>query len=103
MVRKGDFRASGSGNIIYEKSAIDERCLKIAFETSKKLNTQCLAYDFVFDADNNPLVVEVSYGFSMAGYSDCPGFWGAELNWHQGVFNPYCWMVDNLIKDIEYS
>lgn len=28
MVRSNDFRASGSGNIIYDKSQIDERCIK---------------------------------------------------------------------------
>jgi len=96
MTRKGDFRASGSGNIIYEKSAIDERCLQMAFETSKKLNAQCLAYDFVFDENNKPLIVEISFGFSMGGYVDCPGFWDEQLNWHEEEFNPYGWMVEVL-------
>lgn len=96
MVREGDFRASGSGNIIYEKSAIDERCLKIAFETSKKLNSQCLAYDFVFDTDKNPLIVEISYGFSMAGYLDCLGYWDKKLNWNECRFNPYGWMIEDI-------
>ncbi len=42
MVREGDFRASGSGNMKFEKREFDERCIKIAFETNKKLKSQCL-------------------------------------------------------------
>lgn len=98
MVRNGDFRASGSGNIVYEKTAIDARCLQIAFEVSRRLNAECLAYDFVFDIDNSPLIVEISFGFSMAGYVDCPGFWDDKLNWYEGEFNPYGWMVETIIK-----
>lgn len=97
MVRKGDFRASGSGNIIYDPSAIDKRCLKVGFETSKRLNAQCLAYDFVFDTNNSPLIVEISYGFSMAGYIDCLGYWDENLVWHEGNFNPQEWMIKDLI------
>ena len=99
LVRKGDFRASGSGNIVYDKNAIDERCLQIAFETSKKLNAQCLAYAFVFDANNDPLIIEISFGFSMDAYVDCPGFWDDELNWYECQFNPYGWMISGLCSD----
>ena len=45
----------------YEKEKIDERCVKIAFETSQKLKASCVAYDFVFDKNNNPLIVEINY------------------------------------------
>ena len=37
MNRKNDFRASGSGYILYDKNEIDIRCVKIAFEVNKKL------------------------------------------------------------------
>lgn len=98
MVREKDFRASGSGNIIYDKEEIDLRCLKIAFKISRKLGAQCLAYDFVFDNTNEPLIVEVSYGFSMAGYRDCPGYWDESLHWYQENFNPYGWMIEDFIN-----
>src|SRR5690606_11854526 len=55
LVRKGDFRASGSGNIIYDKNQIDEKCVKIAFDVNKKINSRSIAYDFIFDQDQNPL------------------------------------------------
>lgn len=96
MVRANDFRASGSGNIVYDKAAIDERCIEIAFATSRKLDAQCLSYDFVFDANCNPLIVEISYGFSMEVYIPCPGYWDRQLDWHEGDFNPYGWMVESV-------
>jgi glutathione synthase/RimK-type ligase-like ATP-grasp enzyme len=100
LVRKGDFRASGSGSLLFEKHEIDERCLKIAFDLIKKLNAQCIAYDFIFDEKNLPLIVEISYGFSVEAYDACPGYWDRDLNWHEGQFNPQEWMIEDLIRSI---
>ncbi len=97
MVRDDDFRASGSGIFEYAREVFDERCIKIAFETSEKLNTQCLAYDFVFDQNIDPMIIEISYGFVKEVYDPCPGYWDKNLNWYEGSFNPYGWMVDYLI------
>jgi hypothetical protein len=96
MVRKGDFTASGSGNILYDKVLIDEGIVKLSFEIAEKLKTQCVAFDFV-QMGNKPLVVEISYGFSPAGYDPCPGYWDKEMNWHEGRFNPYGWIVEMMI------
>ncbi len=98
MNRKDDFRASGSGFIIYEKDAIDERFVQVSFEYQKKLKAQCIAYDYVLDEKNQPLLIEISYGFANAGYDDCPGYWDEQLVWHEGKFNPYGWMVDLILK-----
>lgn len=97
LVRANDFRASGSGLIRYEKDEINTRCINIAFEISAKLNFQCMAYDFVFEQKNKPQIVEISYGFLPSVYTDCPGFWDKDLIFHEGVFNPYGWMVENLM------
>lgn len=99
MTRKGDFRASGSGNIIYDKNQIDERCVKIAFECNKKLQTQSIAFDFVFDPSHNPLIVEISYGYAMSAYDFCEGYWTDDMQWHEGTHFDFCgWMVENLIN-----
>lgn len=100
MVRVGDFRASGSGNILYDKDLFDKSTLKLAFELSNKLKTQCIAFDFVYQ-NQRPLVVEISYGFLPSVYVDCPGYWDHKLNWHEGKFDPYGWMVDGLLKEIK--
>jgi glutathione synthase/RimK-type ligase-like ATP-grasp enzyme len=98
LVRKNDFRASGSGFVLYEKELFDERCVTMAFNINEKIKSQSLAIDFVFDSDNKPLIVEISYGFVPTGYDPCTGYWTKNLQWHEGKFNPYGWMVDNLIK-----
>lgn len=97
-VREGDFRASGSGNISYEKDLIDTRCVEIAFEVNKKINSQSIAYDFVFDQNNNPLIVEISFGFAVMAYDDCPGYWTSDIQWHEGKFNPQEWMIEEMLK-----
>ncbi len=97
MVRENDFRASGSGNFKYEKEEFDERCVQLAFDINLKLKAQSVAYDFVFDATNQPLLVEISYGFAPEGYDDCPGYWDEQLHWHEGKFNPYGWMVEVIV------
>lgn len=97
LTRKNDFRASGSGMIIYNKEEIDEQCVKIAFIVNEKIKSQSIAFDFVFDADNNPMIVEISYGFIKEVYDPCEGFWNKDLNWHEGPFDPYGWMVE-LVK-----
>jgi glutathione synthase/RimK-type ligase-like ATP-grasp enzyme len=99
MVRKNDFRASGSGEIYYEKEHFDTNTIRLAFETSSKIKARCLAYDFVYLQDN-PLIVEISYGFSPAGYMDCPGYWDDSLNWHEGKFDPYGWMVEFSFRNV---
>lgn len=98
MVRENDFRASGSGNIVYDKNQINESCVRLAFEVNRKLNSQSIAFDFVL-VENDPLIIEISYGFRPSAYNDCPGYWDEDLNWFDGKFNPYGWMVDNIIKD----
>jgi glutathione synthase/RimK-type ligase-like ATP-grasp enzyme len=103
LVRKGDFRASGSGQFLFEKALIDERCVKIAFDVTSKMGSQCAAYDFVYDLQNNPKIVEVNYGFTPAAYESCPGYWDSNLIWYEGSFNPYGWMVENLISDSRYE
>ena len=100
LVRENDFRASGSGTILYEKKHFNEETIKAAFDASEKLSDQCTAYDFVF-LDGKPLIVEISYGFAMHGYDDCVGYWDKDMNWFEGAFNPYGWMVEDLVGSIK--
>jgi glutathione synthase/RimK-type ligase-like ATP-grasp enzyme len=99
MVRKDDFRASGSGMILYEKEHFSESTVALAFEMAEKLQTQSAAFDFVYTGDRK-YVLEVSFGFIKEVYDPCTGYWDRDLQWHEGRFDPYGWMVDNLIKSI---
>ncbi|MEI7675407.1 MAG: hypothetical protein WCJ03_01390 [Bacteroidales bacterium] len=97
MVRENDFRASGSGEILYEKELFDDSTIRLSFEIAEKLKTQCLALDYVYQ-NSKPLVVEISYGFAVAGYDRCVGYWTSDIDWHEGSFNPQEWMVDLVMR-----
>jgi glutathione synthase/RimK-type ligase-like ATP-grasp enzyme len=96
LVREGDFRASGSGHVLYEKRHFDEETIRLSFEVAKKVKSQCLAIDYVFQ-NGQPLIVELSYGFIKEVYYACKGYWDRELNWHEGSFDAQAWMVESLL------
>ena len=93
-VRENDFRASGSGFIEYSKNLFDDLLIQKSFDIASKLETQCIALDFLIDKAKNYLLVEFSYGFAPHGYYDCEGYWDRDLNWYPGKINPYGWMID---------
>jgi glutathione synthase/RimK-type ligase-like ATP-grasp enzyme len=97
-VRSGDFRASGSGILDYDPKQIPIECLKIAFDVSEKLESQCLGFDFVF-SNEEALIVEVSFAFNRKGYLDCQGYWNKNLDWIENSFNPEFFMIENLLKE----
>lgn len=98
FVREGDFRASGSGQYSYED--INLSILEIALRVAKKLALQSVAFDFILDEDQNPLIVEISYGFGISGISGVPGYWDAQLKWHKENFNPQELIISKLIDSI---
>lgn len=100
IVRENDFRASGSGHIIYDKNQIDENCVSIAFNANEKIKSQSIAFDFVIDVDSKPLIVEISYGFAVDAYNLCPGYWDKNLLWHDCEINPQEWMMQDVIKKL---
>lgn len=84
------------------QNKIDNRCVRIAFEVNKKIQAQSIAYDFVFDADNKPLIVEISYGYSAPAYDHCEGYWTSDMKWHAGENFDFCgWMVEDLVSSIK--
>ncbi|HLQ99304.1 MAG TPA: hypothetical protein VK102_02940 [Sphingobacterium sp.] len=97
LVREDDFRASGSGHVLFEKQHFDEETIRLSFKIAKKINSQCLAIDYVFE-DGKPLIVELSYGFIKEVYYDCEGYWDRDLNWHAGSFDAQGWMLESLIS-----
>ncbi len=97
FVRKGDFRASGSGNFSYDDINLD--IIKCAFEVANTLNLQSVAFDFVLDKDNKPLIVEISYGFGTKGISKVPGYWDSSLQYYEDTFKPEYLILSNLITD----
>lgn len=99
MNRKDDFRASGSGSIDWDQTKIDERCLEIAFDVSRKGNFQTMAYDFLYRADE-PVICEMSYAFVDTAVYQCPGYWDSRLNWHAGQMWPEEAQVEDFLAEV---
>ncbi len=99
LVRKGDFRASGSGRIVYDRNEIDIECIKLAFDVAGKLEAQSIAFDFVYKY-GKPVVIEFSYAFSTGRERPEPGYWDRSLVWHEGPVDPYGWMVEGVLAKI---
>ena len=99
MVRKNDFRASGSGDVLYDHNLIGNDLIALSFKLAEKLHSQCIAFDYLRKG-SEPVLIEISYGFIPVVYSPCPGYWDKDLAWHEGQFNPYGWMVENLINSV---
>ena len=101
-VRKGDFRASGSGDQIYDNSAIPQKLIEIAFDTAKKLNLQTIAFDFIHDKRYDTYkILEMSYS---AGHNDLAcdnGYWTRDMKFHTDHFNPFKIIADIVIDEIK--
>lgn len=97
--RPGDFRASGSNNWSLDHDKIDMEFINIAFEISRTLGFQSMAYDFIYDENKKPVIVEISYCFGdYPEFSN--GYWDESLIWHSGRFLPqYFELKDLLLKE----
>jgi glutathione synthase/RimK-type ligase-like ATP-grasp enzyme len=99
IVRKNDFRASGSGNILFEKENINLTTVRLSFELTDKIQAQCAAYDFIYDINGKELVVELSYGFEMLPYDSCVGYWDKSLKFHEEKIHPQDWMIESILDN----
>ena len=103
LVREDDFRASGSGRIDYDVKKIDMRCIQIAFQVSKRMGFQSMAYDFLVNARGEPEFCEISYTYVSKAVRNCPGYWDSDLNWHEGHYWPeHLHLIDALgLEDLK--
>ena len=100
--RPNDFRASGSGKIDHDPSAVDLRCVSAAFAAAQRLSSQSMAFDFLFRGEGQePVVVEVSYCYADWAVERCPGHWDSRLNWHEGHLWPEEAHVEDFLRRIE--
>ena len=98
-VRDNDFRASGSGYLIFNNSQIPMEMVAIALNVAKKLSLQSVAFDFVIDKKYNKcLIVEMSYGFGFDENETKNGYWDYCLRRHEELFSPFDWMVEGMLK-----
>ena len=100
--RSNDFRASGSGIIKHDSNLFDINIIKTAFDITKKIDSQSIAFDFIYGEKGNPFIVEISYAYAMgSSYDDCPGYWNRDLKWHEDAVDPQRYIIEDFISNIK--
>lgn len=99
-VRTGDFRASGGGEVFFDKSYYKEQIIKSAFAMSDAIGCQCMGYDFVVDnRTGRGVVIEMSYGFSYQALASSGGYYDRKMNWHDEPLIAPHEIIKNIIKN----
>ena len=99
--RKKDFRASGSGEIVYDLKRIRLDCIKIGFDIAEKIGAQSLAIDFVISENNEIQVLEISYCYQAEAVYNCLGHWDIKMVWHEGKMWPQDAILIDLLSHIK--
>ena len=96
--RKNDFRASGSGELIYPRPGeADREAICVALGISRRLGFQSMAYDILTDVPSGRrLVCEISYAYSAEAVRNCGGYYDLNLDWHEGSV----WPQDAVLEDL---
>ena len=98
--RKRDFRASGGGNLFFDKSYITKNIIDSAFNTSDKLGFQCMGYDYVVDnLTGIGKIIEISFGFSHKALLEAGGYFDRDMNWHNEPLNAPSEIIKNIINN----
>jgi glutathione synthase/RimK-type ligase-like ATP-grasp enzyme len=105
--REGDFRASGSGRLDYEREGVDLDAVRLAFATATALGAQSVAIDGLKRGDEW-VVGEVSYTYMSDAIHDCPGHWElrgspatGELVWRDGSMWPEQAQIEDFLARLE--
>ena len=81
--RKGDFRASGSGDLYYDNTLVTKEIINDVFRTADGLRTQCMGFDFVVDSNTGKgFIVEMCHGFDHDAVYDANGYYDRNGVWH---------------------
>lgn len=97
--RKSDFRASGGGDIFYERENVSKKLVETAFSVADKLGSQCIGFDFVIEkATGRPVILEMSYAFSHSALLSCGGYYDRNFDWHGKPLNAPKEILKNIIN-----
>ena len=87
-VRKGDFRASGGGDISYDRQLMSKSVVDVGFSVATALKSRCVGIDVVVNPETaEPTVLEVSFGFSHHALLQAQGYYDRGANWHDIPLN----------------
>jgi len=98
-IRKNDFRASGSGDIFYDRSLVTKDIIESAFSAYEKLELQCMGFDYVVDKRSGKgKIVEMSYGFSHVAILNSKGYFNRKGEWFDELLNVPEEIINNMLE-----
>ena len=99
-VRSHDFRASGGGEVFFDKKYFNKQVIESAFKVADALGSQCMGFDYVVNKETGEgMIVEMSYGFSHQAVMTSNGYYDRDLNWHDEPLNAPAEILINMIGD----
>ena len=96
--RSNDFKASGSGKIDYTPQEIDKRAILLSFQSAQKLDSQSMAFDIIFNQENKPVIIEMSYVYVAEAIYLAGGYWDSSLVFHNEPFWPEDVIIENILE-----
>lgn len=101
-IRSHDFRASGGGEVLYDKAKFTENIIRSAFAAADAIGFKCVGFDYVVDnRTGKGKIVEMSYGFSHTAVMGLGGWFDRDCQWHEGALNAPAELLKNLISNDE--
>jgi glutathione synthase/RimK-type ligase-like ATP-grasp enzyme len=100
FVRKGDFRASGSGKHSWSIDSIHKQCVKISFDIADKLKMPSVAFDLIIDK-GEAKIIEICYASSIDSFRGCKGYWNRDLEWIKSEVITEDFMMEDMIYLLE--
>ncbi len=98
MNRPGDFRASGSGRLVYEGPDCEQE-IRYCTEVCRKLDLDIMAFDIVY-SNNEFFIIEMSYTFVDKPVFEAPTHYHIDDNYNVLAINEQCWPQ---MKIVEYG
>ena len=101
-IRSHDFRASGGGEVLYDKEKFSENIIRSAFAAADAIGFKCVGFDYVVDnRTGEGKIVEMSYGFSHTAVMGMGGWFDRDCNWHEGALNAPAELLKNLLSEVK--
>ncbi len=98
--RPGDFRASGGGDLFYDRSLVTPMLIDTAFAAADAIGSDCTGLDMIYDPrDGSPVVLEISYGFSHTALLACGGCFDRNHVWNPHPLNAPEAVLERLIQE----
>mgnify|MGYP001181427508 CR=1 FL=1 len=95
---EGDWTASGSGIATYPDNKIDTDYIRNAFSIANKLNSRCIAIDFIRNKNTGDIfTIEISPFYASYSMEPCSGYWDNRLVWHSDNRDPQWFLMEKIL------